>query len=371
MELLRIDCLGKPLRLVGALAGWQQLFWDEQLVSQKNASAENEGVFTHRFSMLAKADGANENKTELEQAITVEFEVDVHWEPFSLAYRLILNQEVVDAGTRTTQEISRQVPSVTGEFKQNTSKIGLMSLAFKLLKSAKVIKVILAGATLAAYSYLFSFQFAIALIACLVIHEWGHIRAMKYFGMKTKGIYLIPFFGGLALSEDKINTRWQDVVISIMGPSFGLLLCLGFIGAFWLTGNPFFAGLATFNAFINLFNLLPIVPLDGGHIVKSICFSSSTRFSFALMIAASALGIYACYRLQLYFMVFFLSVGSVEILMEWRYRKLSLLLPLDRYGQIFSALWYVATIAALILVIWYCAATGDTVLGMPLRILQN
>ncbi len=76
----------------------------------------------------------------------------------------------------------------------------------KALKSAKVIKVALASASLAAYSWLFSIEFALALIACLMFHEYGHIKAMKYFGMKTKGIYLIPFLGGLALSDEKINT---------------------------------------------------------------------------------------------------------------------------------------------------------------------
>ncbi|MCH1932502.1 site-2 protease family protein, partial [Shewanella sp. A25] len=73
---------------------------------------------------------------------------------------------------------------------------GLLVLGFKLFKSAKVIKVVLAGASVAAYSWLFSFEFAIALILCLVIHEYGHIRAMKRFGLQTKGIYLIPFLGG-------------------------------------------------------------------------------------------------------------------------------------------------------------------------------
>ncbi|WP_352260335.1 hypothetical protein, partial [Psychrobacter sp. TB55-MNA-CIBAN-0194] len=78
------------------------------------------------------------------------------------------------------------------------SVVGLASLGFKLLKSAKVVKVLFAGASVAAYSWLFSFEFALALIGCLVFHEYGHIRAMKHFGMKTKGIYLIPFVGGLA-----------------------------------------------------------------------------------------------------------------------------------------------------------------------------
>ena len=88
--------------------------------------------------------------------------------------------------------------------------MGLASLGFKLLKSAKMIKVLLAGASLAAYSWFFSMQFALSLLACLVFHEYGHIRAMKYFSMQIKGIYLIPFVGGLAVTDEKINTSVTD-----------------------------------------------------------------------------------------------------------------------------------------------------------------
>ncbi|MGB0941411.1 MAG: site-2 protease family protein, partial [Marinomonas sp.] len=94
--------------------------------------------------------------------------------------------------------------------------------------------------------------------------EYGHLRAMKYFGMKTKGIYLIPFVGGLALSENKINTRWQEVVIAIMGPFFGLLLSLASLVIYWFTGIEMFAGLAVYNALLNLFNLLPFFAIRWG-----------------------------------------------------------------------------------------------------------
>jgi hypothetical protein len=53
------------------------------------------------------------------------------------------------------------------------SFIGIAGLGLKLLKSAKVIKVLFAAGSLAAYSWLFSIEFAIALILCLVFHEYG------------------------------------------------------------------------------------------------------------------------------------------------------------------------------------------------------
>ncbi len=361
MELLRIDCLGKELRLEGSMAGWQQLYWNNELVSVIPASTKNEGLINHEFEL---ANSAGEN-------IKLTLEIDLFWQPFSLDYRLISDDETLIQGHRNSKDIEQQVPVQPIPEKKQFSMLGLASLGFKLLKSAKMIKVVLAGASVAAYSWLFSFQFALALIACLVFHEYGHIRAMKYFGMKTKGIYLIPFMGGLALSDEKINTRWQDVVISIMGPTFGLFMSLAALVAYWITGNIFFAGLATFNALLNLFNLLPILPLDGGHILKSISFSMNSTLGLIACIAGAAIGVFISYSLGLALLGFLLLIGSVEIVFEWKLRHQSHLLPLDRYGQLFSAVWYLLTVGALISIIWYLAGTGDDMLGLPLLILQS
>jgi len=366
LELLNIDCLGKQLRLEGSLAGWQQVFWDDKLVSVINASSDNEGSKTHEFELSQHSDDA-----QPPASILIKLTTELLWQPFKIDYVLYVNEQLINQGQRDTKDIERQTPQHPVVAKTKFSLIGLGSLALKLLKSAKVIKVVLAGASLAAYSWLFSWEFALALIACLVFHEYGHVKAMKYFGMKTKGIYLIPFMGGLALGDDKINTRWQDVVISIMGPTFGLLMSLLSLIAYWLTGEIFFAGLASFNALLNLFNLLPILPLDGGHILKSISFSMNSIVGLVACIAGAVVGIFISYSLGLALLGFMLLIGSAEIVFEWRSRHQSHLLPLDRYGQLFSAIWYVATVGALIGVIWYFAGMGDELLSLPLQILQS
>lgn len=366
MELLRIECLGKPLLLEGSLAGWQALYWDHQLVAQKVAGENNQGVTRHQFSLEQQLeDGSAASRIE------VELEANVSWEPFSLRYQLRVQGEVVAHGHRTEKDIERQQPMLPRDAGRKLGVIGLASLGLKLLKSAKVVKVILAGASLAAYSWLFSFQFALMLIACLVVHEYGHVRAMQYFGMKTKGFYLIPFLGGMALTDDKINTRWQDVVISIMGPVFGLGMSLLCLLAWWLTDNPIFAGLAGFNALLNLFNLLPIVPLDGGHVIKSISFSLNSHAGLAICVGGIGLGVIISYSFGLTLLALFLLIGSIEIFAEWRGRHQSHLLPLNRYGQIFSAVWYLLTLAAFVAIIVYLGGQGDSIFGLPLEILKS
>lgn len=360
MELLNLEVLGRPLRLEGTMSGWQRLYWGHQVVSEITASAEPDREVKHCFELKSE-----------DSIIRCCVLLNVNWQPFELSYQVTINDQIVDEGGRTLQNLEHAVPLEALPMKKQINVIGLASLGFKLLKSAKVIKVVLAGASLAAYSWFFSIQFAVALIACLVFHEYGHIRAMRYFGMKTKGIYLIPFMGGLALGDDKINTRWQDVVISIMGPCFGLFLSIISLLIYELTGNIFFAGLAAFNALLNLFNLLPILPLDGGHILKSISFSMNSKVGIVACALGAGLGVFVSYYFGLALLGFLLLIGSIEIIAEWRLRKESRLYPLDRYGQTFALIWYLLTIGGLIGVIWYLSGTGDALLSLPLKILQS
>ena len=358
MELLSINFLGQPLRLEGSMAGWQQVFWNNTLVAQQAASADHQDHYLHEFQL---------NKGDI--VITCRLEAKVTWQPFLIEYRAMVDDELIAEGSRNTKDIEQQVPHTPIKAERKFSLIGLISLGMKALKSAKLIKVVLASASIAAYSWLFSIEFALSLIACLVFHEYGHIRAMKYFGMKTKGIYLIPFLGGLALSDEKINTRWQDVVISIMGPFFGLILSLVLIVVYWITGEMFFAGLAVFNAFLNLFNLLPILPLDGGHVLKSISFSMNSKLGITLCALAAVGGIILSYQLGLALFGFLLIMGSLEIVFEWRSRHHSHLLPLDKYGQLVSTAWYVGLVSSLVGIIWYFASSSDALLQLPMQIL--
>ena len=177
--------------------------------------------------------------------------------------------------------------------------------------------------------------------------------------------------GGLAITDEMFNTRWQDVVISIMGPMFCLFLSLIFMLAYWLTGEAFFAGLSVFNAFLNLFNLLPILPLDGGHILKSISFSMNGMLGICLCTLAVIGGIILSYSLSLSLLGFLLLMGMLDIILEWKSRHNSHLLPLDRYGQVVSSIWYVALVASLVAIIWYFGSSGDQVLGLPLILLGS
>lgn len=233
--------------------------------------------------------------------------------------------------------------------------IGL--IAFKLLKAVQVFKVALLAASVAVYSVMFTVEFAFALIAVLVFHEYGHLRAMKKCGLPTKGMYLIPFVGGLAVG-DMPKTRWQDVYISMMGPVFGLIMTVAFYIVYLITESHFAGLVASTSALLNLFNLIPVHPLDGGRVVKSLVFSGRNYLALVALLTISAACFVLAWKLGFYFIVFFIVLGVVDILAGWRVGLAEDIPPLNGYGIWFSVLWYLATVAIFLGMIILIAQDG-------------
>lgn len=342
MVIFQAVMFDKPLQILNQ-EGVQKVYLENQLVSEQSHAQQTEHKFEYENAQIALA------LSQIPDTSKIRFS-------------LLINNELVQ------QEEFLYEPK---ESSATGGKLGLLALGFKLFKSAKAVKAALAAASVAGYSWLFSFEFALVLIACLVVHEYGHVRAMKYFGIKTKGIYLIPFVGGLAVSDEKITTRWQDVVISIMGPVFGLLMAVACLVIYKFTEIELFAGAAVLSALLNLFNLLPMLPLDGGHVLKSVSFSMRSWVGLAVCMAGVALGLYISYVFGLYLLVMFLILGSLEILFEWRQRHYSHLVPLDRYGQVVSSVWYVVTALGHIAIIYAFADSENPILKLPMQILSS
>ena len=193
---------------------------------------------------------------------------------------------------------------------------GLLTILGKLAKVAKVGKIALAAISLAAYTYMFTWKFAVMLMVMLFIHESGHVWAMKRYGMKTKGFYFIPLLGGAAVAESEFPSRKAEVVIALMGPIWGLALAVATGGIYLLTRDPLFAAASAWMAMINLFNLLPINPLDGGRVFSSIAFSIHSKVGAAfLTLCIIASGVLAL-RLNMGLFVFLLIIGSLELVSE-------------------------------------------------------
>jgi Zn-dependent protease len=104
-------------------------------------------------------------------------------------------------------------------------------------------------------------------VLSIFFHECGHALAGKSRGIPMSGMVFIPFMGAAVLLKRGGRTVGEDAFIGIMGPVFGTIYGLGCLGIYGLTHHTLWLDLASFVFFMNLFNLLPIAPLDGGWIV--------------------------------------------------------------------------------------------------------
>ncbi len=188
------------------------------------------------------------------------------------------------------------------------------------LKAAKTANVGWAAASVATYSLLFSWKFALAIMVQLFVHEYGHVHAMRRTGMKVRGMYFIPFLGALAVTEDAFTSRRQQAYVALNGPLWGSLLALAPAALWWWTRDPAWATVAAWWALINLFNMLPIAPLDGGRVMQAFAYSYSSGLGLAL----SALGLAAAVALAvaLGFSLIWLvaAVGAMELASEAQLR---------------------------------------------------
>jgi Zn-dependent protease len=120
------------------------------------------------------------------------------------------------------------------------------------------------------YSTIYTWKFAAGFVFGIFIHEMGHVAAAALMGVPVTAPVFIPFFGAFILEKEAPKSAWAQAVIGIGGPIGGTIIGLIFLGIGWWFGSPLFIALAYVTFLLNLFNLTPIVPLDGGWITGSI-----------------------------------------------------------------------------------------------------
>ncbi len=117
-----------------------------------------------------------------------------------------------------------------------------------------------------------SWDMAAALVPILFVHELGHYIAMRAFGYRNVKMFFIPLLGA-AVSGRKYNVPgWKKVAVSLAGPlpSIAIGAVLAVAGA--VTGEEWLTKAALLTLILNGFNLLPVLPLDGGWVVHNIFF---------------------------------------------------------------------------------------------------
>lgn len=145
-----------------------------------------------------------------------------------------------------------------------------MKLLLLLLGGAKFGKLALTGGSMllsiVAYAWLFGWTYAIGFVALLLIHEMGHYIAARQRGLDVGAPIFIPFVGAWIELKEMPHDAETEAYVGIAGPLIGTLGALGFYWAARATGSDLLLALAYSGFFLNLFNLIPVSPFDGGRI---------------------------------------------------------------------------------------------------------
>jgi Zn-dependent protease len=118
--------------------------------------------------------------------------------------------------------------------------------------------------SVAAYSFVFGWAFAVGFVLLLLVHEMGHVIALRREGIKASAPMFIPFLGAVISARSLGENALAEARVGLAGPILGSIGSAACILIWHATGNDLWRALAFTGFFLNLFNLLPVVPLDGG-----------------------------------------------------------------------------------------------------------
>ena len=143
----------------------------------------------------------------------------------------------------------------------------------------------------AAYALIFGWAFAVGLVLIIFVHEMGHFLTSRAMGVPMSAPVFVPFLGAFtAAGRGLTSDRRREAIIAIVGPVAGF--CATLAVYLWALAQPasapgvaFAYSLSYFGFFITLFNLIPMLPLDGGRVASAV----SKWFNLAGLVMVAAI----------------------------------------------------------------------------------
>ncbi len=161
-----------------------------------------------------------------------------------------------------------------------------------------------------AYSLFFGWWFAIGFVVLLFVHEMGHVIALRREGIQASAPMFIPFLGAMITSKSLGDNAVAEARVGLAGPILGSLgaAAVGLLAA--ATGSPLLQALAYTGFLLNLFNLIPVVPFDGGRAMAAMS-PKLWLVGFAVMIGLG-------FATANPFLFFFAVLGGLESWRRWK-----------------------------------------------------
>jgi Zn-dependent protease len=219
-------------------------------------------------------------------------------------------------------------------------KVKWLIAGLKFMKFGSLITML---GTIWVYSNFFGWPFAVGFVLLILVHEYGHLLAMKQQGIPAGAPVFIPFVGAVIAMKGRPRDAFVEAVVGIGGPVLGGIGALGCLVVALGTGSKFFFALASTGFLLNLFNMLPVSPLDGGRITGAI--------SRWLWVAGYAIGVPVLLLTKSPILGLILLLGLFTIYRTWKS-------PVKGYYEIsptrrmLVATGYFGLLAALALGMW-------------------
>ena len=158
-------------------------------------------------------------------------------------------------------------------------------------------------------------QVLFLVVLILFIHEMGHFIAMKVFGYNGVNMFFIPLIGAMVTGEKDRISQLQRAIIVLAGPVPGVLIGCGIIAYAQTIGHTGAAVAGFMFLLINVLNLLPLDPLDGGKLIETLFFSSNEKIKQVFLIASVVFMVVAGVFFQMYLLAFLGLYMSLRIKM--------------------------------------------------------
>jgi Zn-dependent protease len=124
--------------------------------------------------------------------------------------------------------------------------------------------------SIVAYQLIFGLAFSIGFVLLLLLHELGHVIQLRREGVKASAPMFIPFLGAAIFAKSLGKDAAAEARVGLAGPVLGTIATLIPLGLWLATGEDLWRALAYIGFFLNLFNLLPVLPLDGGRAMAAL-----------------------------------------------------------------------------------------------------
>jgi Zn-dependent protease len=200
--------------------------------------------------------------------------------------------------------------------------------------------------SIAAYSVVFGWSFAVGFVALLFVHEIGHVIQLRREGIKASAPMFVPFLGAVISARSLGDNALAEARVGLAGPVLGSIGAAACVLVWHLTGNDFWRALAFTGFFLNLFNLLPVVPLDGGRAMAAMA-PWMWFLGFAALVPLAFI-----FPNPIVFLI--ILIGGFETHKRWKLRRSGDLRQREYYrvrplDRALVAVVYLSLIAALVL----------------------